>query len=128
MSIIISVYMPVSQTTGQRPNSAAASLPTPINSAAGRTAKIVSKLLIFLYSWVLGGRFSGGKTRFVPQSRDMRSGSGRPDRAAGLLRGQPAIHNQPGPGHEGGIVGGEKDDAFGDVFGRAEPADRVARQ
>src|SRR3984893_4655554 len=128
MSIIISVYMPVSQTTGLRPNSSAASLPTPINSAAGRTAKIVSKLLIFLYSWVLEGRFSGGKTRFLPHSRDMRWGPGRPDRAAGLLRGQPAIDDKPGPGHESGIVRGEKDDALGDVVGHAEPADRVPRQ
>src|SRR6266446_8996007 len=128
MSIIRSVYMPVSQTTGLRPNSSAASLPTPINSAAGRTAKIVFKLLILLYSWVLGGRFSGGKTRFLPHSRDMRWGPGRPDRAAGLLGGQPAVDHEPGAGHEGGVVGSEKDDALGDVVGYAEPADRVVRQ
>src|ERR1700730_982049 len=128
MLIIISVYMQVSQTTGPRPNSSAASLPTPINSAAGRTAKIVSKLLIFLYSWVLEGRFSGGKTRFLPDGREMPTGSASARPHLRLLRRQPAIDDKPGPGHESGIVGGEKDDALGDVVGHAEPADRVPRQ
>src|SRR3984893_3455397 len=120
--------MQVSQTTGLRPNSSAASLPTPINSAAGRTAKIVSKLLIFLYSWVLEGRLSGVKTRFLPDGREIPAGSALVRPRLRLLRRQPAIDHEPGPGHESGIVGGEKDDALGDVVGHAEPADRVPRQ
>src|SRR6202023_3119676 len=102
--------MLISQAGGGRPNSAAIPLPTPINSAAGGLGQIVSKLLILLYSWVLEGRFSGVKTRFLHHSRDMRWGRGRPDRAAGLLRGDPAVDDEAGAGHEAGIVRGEKDD------------------
>ncbi len=127
MSIIRWVYMPISQTRGLRPNSSAVSLPTPINSAAGRTAKLVSKLLILLVSWVLEGLFSGATTRFLPDSGDMR-GPGRPDRAAGLLRGDAAVDDESGPGHEAGIVRGEKDDALGDVGHRPHAADRQAGQ
>ena len=47
---------------------------------------------------------------------------------SGLLRRQPAVDHQPGAGHEGRIVGGEKDDALGDVVGHAEPADRQPSQ
>jgi hypothetical protein len=103
-------------------------LPTPENSPADRLDKIVSKLLILIHSWVLEGRFSGVKTRFLPHSKDMPTGSASARRHLGLLRGQPAVDHEPGAGHEGGIVGGEKDDAFGDVVGRAEPPDRVAGQ
>src|SRR5258705_9715023 len=111
MSINRWFCMLISQARDGRPNSAANPLPTPQNSAAGGLGQIVSKLLIFLYSWMLEGRFSGGKMRFLPDGRDMRRGPGRPDRAAGLLRRQPAIDHKPGAGHEGGVVGGEKDDA-----------------
>src|SRR6266852_259175 len=103
------VHMLISQARGGRPNSAANPLPTPQNSAAGGLGQIVFKLLILLYSWVLEGRFSGVKTRFLPHSRDMRWGPGRPDRAAGLLRRDAAVHDESGPGHEAGIVRGEKD-------------------
>ena len=127
MSISKWLYMLISQARNGRPNSAANPLPTRQNSAAGGLGQIVSKLLILIYSWVLEGRFSGGKIRFVPHSRDMRWCPGRPDRASGLLGRQPAVDHEAGAGHEGGIVGGEKDDAFGDVVGRAEPADRVRR-
>src|SRR5712691_6431522 len=127
MSIIRWVYMPISQTRGLRPNSSAVSLPTPINSAAGRTAKLVSKLLILLVSWVLEGLFLGATTRFLPDSRDMR-GPGRPDRAAGLLRGDAAVDDEAGAGHEAGIVRGEKDDALGDVGHRSHAADRQPSQ
>jgi hypothetical protein len=88
----------------------------------------VPKLLIFLYSWVLEGRFSGVKMRFLPDGKEMPTGSASARQHLALLRRQPAIDDEPGPGHEGGIVGGEKDNAFGDVVGRAEPADRVARR
>src|ERR1700737_2134420 len=104
--------MQVSQTTGRRPNSSAASLPTPINSAAGRTAKIVSKLLILLYSWVLEGRFSGVKTRFLPHSRDLRWGPRRTGSRRGSLRGDAAVDDEACAGHEAGVVRGEKDDAL----------------
>src|ERR1700736_2331363 len=108
MCAIISInkwfYMLISQARGGRSNSSAVSLPTPINSAAGGLGQIVSKLLILLYSWVLEGLFSGVKTRFLPHSRDMRWGSGRPDRAAGLLRGDAAVDDETGAGHEAGIV------------------------
>ena len=75
----------------------------------------------------LGGRKAifGVKTRFLPHSRDMRWGPGRPDRAAGLLRGRSAVDYEARTGHKAGIVGGEKDDAFGNVVGHAEPADRM---
>src|SRR6266404_7959814 len=108
-------YMLISEAADMRPNSAANPLPTPINSAAGRLAKIVSKLLILLYSWVLEGRFSGVKTRFVPHSRDMRWGPRRTGSRRGLLRGDAAVDDESGPGHEAGIVRDEKDDALGDV-------------
>jgi len=110
-------------------NSAANSLPTPQNSAAAGLGQIVSKLLIFCCSWVLEGRFSGGKTRFLPDGRGMPTGSAsaRP-RPRLSLRGDAAVDDEAGPGHEAGIVRGEKDDALGDVVGHAEPADRVGRQ
>jgi hypothetical protein len=44
-----------------------------------------------------------------------------------LLRRRAAVDYEPGAGHKAGVVGGEKDDALGDVVGRAEPADRVPR-
>src|SRR5579885_3333839 len=45
-----------------------------------------------------------------------------------LLRGQAAIDDEAGAGHKRGVVGGEEDDALGDVGRGAEPADRVGRQ
>src|SRR5208283_4306427 len=36
-------------------------------------------------------------------------------------------YHEPSAGHKARIVGGEKDDALGDVVGNAEPADRVPR-
>ena len=41
---------------------------------------------------------------------------------------RPGVDHNPGAGHKAGIIRGEKDDALGDVIGRAEPADRVDRQ
>src|SRR6266436_5089014 len=105
--------MLISQTRGPRPNSAAVSLPTPINSAAGGLGQVVFKLLILLYSWVMGGLFSGVATRFVPHSRDMRWGPPRTGRHLGSLRGDAAVDDETGPGHEAGVVRGEKDDALG---------------
>jgi hypothetical protein len=127
--------MLISHARDGRPNSAANSLPTPIwqgiaaaNSAAGRLEEIVSKPLMLTHLWVSDGRFSAVKTRFFPASREMPAGSGLARSRLGLLGRQPAIDHQPRPGHESGIVGGEKDDALGDVVGHAEPADRVGRQ
>ena len=45
----------------------------------------------------------------------------------GLLRCRAAVNDETGAGHKPGIVGGEKDDALGDVVGDAEPANRVPR-
>src|SRR6266481_617491 len=70
MSINIWIYMLVSQASEGQRKSAAKSLPTPINSAASRLEGIVFKLLILLYSWVLEGRFSEVKTRFLPAGRE----------------------------------------------------------
>ena len=56
--------MLILQTRDLRPSSAAVSLPTPINSAAGGLGQIVSKLLILLYSWVVERPFSGSKRVF----------------------------------------------------------------
>src|ERR1700737_4188842 len=99
MCAIISInkwfFMPISQTTGLRPNSSAASLPTPINSAAGGLGQIVSKLLILLYSWALEGRFSRVKTRFLPDGREMPMGPTSARRHLGLLRRQSAIDDEP---------------------------------
>src|SRR5438132_1379462 len=89
------------------------------NSAAGRLVKIVSKLLILLYSWVLEGRFSGVTTRFLPDGRGMRRG---------LLRGDAAVDDETGAGHEAGIVRSEKDDALGDVAHGPHAADRQPGQ
>src|ERR1700738_429503 len=111
-----------------RPNSAANSLPTPQNSAAGGFGQIVFKLLILLYSWVLEGRFSGVKTRFLPHSRDMRWSPRRTGSRRGLLRGDAAVDDETGAGHEAGIVRGEKDDALGDVGHRPDAADRQPSQ
>src|SRR6202022_943409 len=111
-----------------RPNSAANSLPTPQNSAAGGFGKIVFKLLILLYSWVLEGRFSGVTTRFVPHSRDMRWGARRTGQHLGSLRGKAAGEDGAGAGNKAGIVGGEKDDAVGDVAHRPHAADRQPSQ
>ena len=44
-----------------------------------------------------------------------------------LLRGRAAVDDEPGAGHEAGIVGGEKDNALGDVVRHAEAADRKPR-
>src|SRR6267378_7691320 len=99
MSIIIWVYMPISQTRGLRPNSSAVSLPTPINSAAGGLGQIVSKLLILLYSWVLEWLFSGVTTRFLPDIRDMRWGPHRTGSRRGLLRGDAAVDDETCAGH-----------------------------
>ncbi len=120
--------MLISEAAGMRPNSAATSLPTPINSAAGGLGQIVSKLLILLNSWVLEGLFSGVTTRFLPHSRDMRWGPRRTGSRRGLLRGDAAVDDETGPGHEAGVVGGEKDDALGDVGHRSHAADRQAGQ
>src|SRR6266436_10221947 len=107
--------MLTSQIRGLRPNSAANPLPTPINSAAGGLGQIVSKLLILLYSWVPEGLFPGVTTRFLPHSRDMRWGPRRTGSRRGLLRRDAAVDDEACAGHEAGIVGGEKDDALGDV-------------
>src|SRR5437879_8148834 len=115
--------MLISQIRGLRPNSSAASLPTPINSAAGGLGQIVFKLLILLYSWVLEGRFSGVKTRFLPHSRDRRWGPRRTGSRLGSLRGDAAVDDEACAGHEAGVVGGEKDDALGDVGHRSHAAD-----
>src|SRR6266851_10210572 len=94
MSIIRWVYMPISQTRGLRPNSSAVSLPTPINSAAGRTAKLVSKLLILLVSWVLEGLFLGATTRFLHEAGIVR---GEKDDALGDVGHRPhAADRKPG--------------------------------
>src|ERR1700730_6242146 len=107
------VYMPISQARGGRPNSAANPLPTPINSAAGGLGPIVSKLLILLYSWVLEGLFSGVTTRLLPHSRDMRWGPRRTGSRRGLLRGDAAVDDEAGPGHDRDDGRGEEDDALG---------------
>src|ERR1700730_17549914 len=117
-----------SQTGGRRPNSAAIPLPTPINSAVGGLGQTVSKLLILLYSWVLKGRVWGVTTRLLPHSRDMRWGPHRTGSRRGLLRGDAAVDDETGPGHEAGIVRGEKDDALGDVGHRPHAADRQPGQ
>jgi hypothetical protein len=44
------------------------------------------------------------------------------------LRRGAAVDDEAGAGHEGVVVGREKDDAFGNVVRRAEPADRVGRE
>jgi hypothetical protein len=44
------------------------------------------------------------------------------------LRGGAAVDDEAGTGHEGGIIRGEKDDAFGDVGHGAEAADRQPLQ
>lgn len=43
------------------------------------------------------------------------------------MRGRTAMDDKTGGGHKAGIVGGEKNDALGDVVGHAEPANRVPR-
>ena len=116
--------MSISQATHVRPNSAAVSLPTPINSAAGGLGQIVSKLLIFFYSWVLEGQFSGIKTRFLPDGREMPTGSASARQHRGLLRGDAAVDDEAGAGHKGSVVRGDKDDALGDVGHRSHAADR----
>ena len=83
--------MPISQARDGRLNSAANSLPTPQNSAAGGPGQIVSKLLILLYYWVLEGLFSGVTTRFLPHSRDMPAGFALARRHLGLLGRQSAV-------------------------------------
>src|SRR5215471_19672901 len=40
------------------------------------------------------------------------------------LRSGAAVDDEPGPGHETSIVGGEKNDALGDVGNRAQATDR----
>src|SRR3984893_11682179 len=111
MSINKWFSMHISEARGGRPNSAAVSLPTPINSAVGGLGQIVYKLLILLYSWVLEGRFSGVKTRFLPDGREMPTGSASARRHLGSLRGDAAIDDETGSGHEAGVVRGEKDEA-----------------
>src|SRR5713101_7327568 len=54
----------VEQGSGPLPNSAANSLPTPGNSAAGRYAQIVAKLLTCIRFSTSRGRFSGLKWIF----------------------------------------------------------------
>jgi hypothetical protein len=102
-------YMLTSQARDGRPNSAANSLPRPIISAAGRPKEIVRKLLMFLYSWVLQEQFLGVTTRLFPAGREMRRVRLGPS-APRLLCRHPAIDHALGAGHEGRIVGGEKDD------------------
>ena len=45
-----------------------------------------------------------------------------------LLRGNAAVDDEAGAGHEAGIVRGEKDDALGDVGHRSHAADRQPGQ
>jgi hypothetical protein len=66
-------------------------LSTPENSAVDRLDRIVSKLLILLYSWVLEGLFLAIKTRFLPHSRDMPAGFALARRHLGLLGRQSAV-------------------------------------
>jgi hypothetical protein len=73
------------------------------------------------------GRLSVFTTRSFPAEREMcavRVGPTAPPVTAPSARYRPRAR----PSHEGGIVGGEKDDALGDVVGHAEPADRVGGQ
>src|SRR6266446_8251979 len=80
--------MLISKPMEVRPHSAANSQPTPKNSAAGLFDRIVSKLLILLYSWVHEARFSGVATRFLPAGREMRRSSRWAGSRLGLLRRQ----------------------------------------
>src|SRR5438094_6694693 len=57
-------------------------------------------------------------------SRDMRWGPRRTGSRRGLLRGDAAVDYETGPGHEAGIVRGEKDNALGDVGHLPHAADR----
>ncbi len=44
------------------------------------------------------------------------------------LRGQAAVDHHPRSGHEAGVVGRQEHDAERDVFGDAEPPDRMLLQ
>src|SRR5882724_4195002 len=122
------IYMPISEAADMRPNSAANSPPTPINSAAGGLGQIVSNLLILLYYWVLEGRFSGVKNAFSPDGRGMPTESASARRHLGLLRGDAAVDDEACAGHKAGVVRGEKDDALGDIGDRPHAADRQPSQ
>src|SRR5436309_13411367 len=52
--------------------------------------------------------------------------TGRDSAVGRLLRGDAAVDNEARAGHEGGIVRGKKDDAFGDVSRHSHTADRQA--
>ena len=118
--------MPISQARLGEPNSIAGSLQTP---EIPLPTDSMNRDQVFDMHRLLGtkGAIFGGHNAFLPDSRERPSRSVWVGQRLGLLGGQPAIDDEPGPGHEGGIVGGEKDDALGDVVGHAEPADRVVR-
>ena len=58
----------------------------------------------------------------------MRWGPRRTGSRCGLLRGDAAVDDEACAGHEAGVVGGEKDDALGDVGHRSHAADRQPGQ
>src|SRR6266446_725613 len=119
--------MPISQAGLGEPNSIAGSLKTP---EIPLPTDSINRDQVFDTHRFLGtkGAIFRDHDAFLPDSRERPSRSGSAGPRLGLLRRQPAVDDEAGAGHEGGIVGGEKDDAFGDVVGYAEPADRVVRQ
>ncbi len=73
-----------------------------------------------------GRAIFGVETRFLPDGREMPEGSALAWQHLGLLRGDAAVDDETGTGHEGGIVRSEKDDALGighRLFSRTEMGD-----
>src|ERR1700730_17146317 len=119
--------MRISQDRLEEPNSIAGSLKTP---EIPPLRVSINRDQVFDIHRFLGlkGAIFRDRDAFLPDSRERLAGSAWVGQRLGSLGGQPAIDDEPGAGHESGIVGGEKDDASGDVVWGAEAADRVPRQ
>src|SRR5713101_1498684 len=90
-----------------RPNPAAGSLQTP---EIPLPTDSMNRDQVFDIHRFLGtkGAIFGGHNAFLPDSRERPARSVWVGQRLGLLGGQPAIDDEPGAGHEGGIVGDEK--------------------
>src|ERR1700756_5613170 len=92
----------------------AASLSSAQRLPAARALFLAVNYLICIALRSIGRAIFGVETRFLPEVREMRRGSALARQHLGSPCGDAAVDDEAGPGHEAGVVRGEKDDALGD--------------
>jgi hypothetical protein len=97
-------HAPVKQSPDHRLNSAAIPLPTMRNSAAGRLAKDMSKVLIYLTVLGSRGRFSGAKSKFSLPAGNALVALCLGIAISGTAHGQSVLTYHGGPDRNGNFI------------------------